>query len=221
MPFNFARVVPRSRFSARLTDEELERDVREFHAAFLPFLKMDELLRAVQVAKDIRIYDAVARSDNSHAGEHLPVQLTAKEKIALKRERDSLPSEPAMLIVVLTVSLAAFLQGFVQSSINGASLYANQFGLAPTAPDSPKPGPGPDDWKLGATNASPFLFAALIGCWLALPINDRFGRRGAMAIAACLIFASSLGAAFCHQWQQLLAVRIINGIGQFGTEMSL
>ncbi|KAI3321109.1 hypothetical protein HD806DRAFT_546901 [Xylariaceae sp. AK1471] len=202
---------------ARLTDEELERDVRDFHAAFLPFVKFEKLLRAVQVAKDIRIYDAVARSDDPHASDGLPVQLAANEKAALKMEKDSLPSEAAMLIVVLTVSLAAFLQGFVQSSINGASLYADLFGLNTTAlahseRGSSPPTPSLNDWKLGAVNASPFLSASLIGCWLALPINDRVGRRGAMAIAACLILASSLGASFCTTWQQLFGVRIINGI---------
>ncbi|KAI0799267.1 sugar transporter-domain-containing protein [Xylaria sp. FL0064] len=202
---------------ARLTDEELERDVREFHQEFLPFVDVQQLLRAVQVAKDIRIYDAVARSDDPHAGKDLPVQLTAKEKTALRKEKDSLPSEPTMYIVVLTVSLAAFLQGFVQSSINGASLYAQEFGLdvmksAGETGGSP-PKPTLNDWKLGAVNASPFLFAALVGCPLALPINNRVGRRGAMAIAACLILASSLGAAACSNWKQLFGVRVINGIG--------
>jgi len=170
-----------------------------------------QLLRAVNVAKEIRAYDEVARSPDPHAGRNLPVQLTADEKLALKREKDSLPSEPTMLVVILTVSLAAFLQGFVQSSINGASLYPETFGLkSDLTMSSPDPTP---DWKLGAVNASPFLSAALVGCWLALPTNDLVGRRGSMAIAACLIFASSLGSVFCESWQQLLGVRIIGGIG--------
>ncbi|KAI0420769.1 sugar transporter-domain-containing protein [Xylaria grammica] len=202
---------------ARLTDEELESDAREFQRKFLPFVLVDKLLRAVQVAKDIRIYDKVARSEDPHESDNLPVKLTTEEKVALRKEKDSLPSEPTMLIVFLTVSLAAFLQGFVQSSINGASLYADQFGLHTVKPHedtghSP-PRPTSNEWKLGAVNASPFLFAALVGCWLALPINERVGRRGAMAIAACLILASSLGAAFCSNWQQLFGVRVLNGIG--------
>ncbi|KAI0467515.1 sugar transporter-domain-containing protein [Xylaria cf. heliscus] len=200
---------------ARLTDEELERDARDFQRAFLPRVKAERLLRAVQVAKDIRIYDAVARSEDPNAGRNLPVQLTATEKIALKKERDSLPSEPTMLMVVLTVSLAAFLQGFVQSSINGATLYAKEFGLDTAKPEvgSSPSKPTSNEWKLGAVNAAPFLFAALVGCWLALPINDRVGRRGAMAIAACLIFASSLGSAFCNTWEALFGARVFNGIG--------
>ncbi|RWA07726.1 hypothetical protein EKO27_g7379 [Xylaria grammica] len=207
---------------ARLTDEELESDAREFQREFLPFVAVDNLLRAVQVAKDIRIYDKVARSEDPHESDALPVKLTAEEKVALRKEKDSLPSEPTMLIVFLTVSLAAFLQGFVQSSINGASLYADQYGLHTVKPHedtghSP-PRPTSNEWKLGAVNASPFLFAALVGCWLALPINERVGRRGAMAIAACLILASSLGAAFCSNWQQLFGVRVLNGIANHITQ---
>ncbi|KAI0534130.1 hypothetical protein GGR58DRAFT_484064 [Xylaria digitata] len=198
---------------AHLTEEEIERGVREFHREFLPLVDVDRLLRAVQVAKDIRIYDKVARSEDPHAGKGLPVELTAEEKIALKKEKDSLPSEPTMLMVVLTVSLAAFLQGFVQSSFNGASLYAEEFGLGTVKPPDEQgglpPKPTSNDWKLGAVNASPFLFAALVGCWLALPVNERVGRRGAMAIAACLIFTSSLGASFCTNWKQLFGVRVL------------
>ncbi|OTA61573.1 hypothetical protein K449DRAFT_331114 [Hypoxylon sp. EC38] len=203
-----------------LTDEELRRDVTSFHRTCLePVVALDDLLRAARVAQNVRSYDEVARSKAPKAGHTLPVQLTEKEKAALKAEKDVLFSERNMFIVILTVSLAAFLQGFVQSSINGASLYANEFGL-PNAisglNSTARHGntqPQLDDWKLGATNASPFFFAALLGCWLSLPINDLVGRRGAMAVAACLIFASSLGAAWCSSWQALLLVRMVNGVG--------
>ncbi|GAW26945.1 putative sugar transporter [Rosellinia necatrix] len=191
---------------ARLTDEALEIDVRRFQSDLLPCVAVEMLSRAVQVAKYIRVYDEVARSNNPGAGEYLPVQLTREEKSSLKKERDSLPSQPTMYVVILTVSLAAFLQGFVQSSINGASLFSEEFGLDVMRSTS-------DRWKLGAVNASPFLFAALVGCWVALPINERFGRRGAMAIAASLILASSLGSAFCKDWKQLFGARVFNGIG--------
>ncbi|KAI1141718.1 MFS general substrate transporter [Hypoxylon sp. FL0543] len=209
-----------------LTDEELQEDVISFWRTSLELVvDLEELLRAARVAQNIRSYDEVARYKGpktgcNEVGSNLPVQLTEEEKTALKAERDVLFAERNMSIVVLTVSLAAFLQGFVQSSINGASLYAPEFGLPnvssnrsnSTAQDGDTT-PQLDDWKLGATNASPFFFAALLGCWLSLPINDLVGRRGAMAVAACLIFASSLGAAWCSTWQALLLVRIVNGVG--------
>ncbi|KAI2464056.1 hypothetical protein F4781DRAFT_92741 [Annulohypoxylon bovei var. microspora] len=194
-----------------LSDEELLQDVIIFWKECLPTVDQRELIRAARVAQNARSYDEIARStapgpmtSSSEVGYNLLVQLSEEEKVALIAEKDSLFSQSGMFIVILTVSLAAFLQGFVQSSINGASLYADQFGLN----DSPE-----DQWKLGATNASPFFFASLVGCWLSLPINDWFGRRGAMAIAAFLIFASSLGAAWCLKWQNLLLIRMVNGIG--------
>ncbi|XXG95821.1 hypothetical protein Hte_002092 [Hypoxylon texense] len=202
---------------AHLNDEELKDDVTAFQKRCLPNVDRARLLRAARVAQNVRSYDEVARSDDPEAGKHLPVQLDVEEKMALKAEKDSLFSQRNMFMVILTVSLAAFLQGFVQSSINGASLYADLFGLtyvvSTRSGDENLPPQG-DDWKLGATNASPFFFAALLGCWLSLPINDLIGRRGAMAVAAGLIFISSaLSAAFCYSWVALFGVRIINGIG--------
>ncbi|KAI5918159.1 hypothetical protein F4810DRAFT_693549 [Camillea tinctor] len=194
---------------AHFTDEQLESDVRIFAQTYLPSVDPEKLLRAARVAKDVHSYDEVVQSDDPNLAYNLPIVLTPEERAALRAEKEVLFSERNMFIVILTVSLAAFLQGFVQSSINSASLYADQFGL-------PLPSPDPNaqiDIRLGATNASPFFFAALAGCWLALPINDRVGRRGAMAIAACLIIASSLGSVWCQTWYQLFSVRIINGIG--------
>ncbi|ORY62682.1 and other transporter-domain-containing protein [Pseudomassariella vexata] len=177
---------------AHLTDEELVADVYHFQQTYLRSAEGGKLLRAARVAKDIRTYDEVARADNLDADHGLPVQLNPEEKAALRAEKDVLFSEPGMFRVILAVSLAAFLQGFVQTQSDPLNI---------------------DNWKFGAMNASPFLSASLIGCWLSLPINDRFGRRGAMAVAACLIFGSSLGSAFCRSWIALFLVRIVNGIG--------
>ena len=179
------------------------------------------------MAKDIRTYDDVARSDAPDAGWDLPVQLTDVEKLALKREKDVLFSERGMLIIILTVSLAAYLQGHVQSSINGASIFRKLFGLgdgtssAGSSASKSITNVTANDWILGAMNASPFLFAALLGCPLALPINDLVGRRGAMVVAAILILASSLGSAFVRDPWALFGVRILNGVGESRPHTSL
>ncbi|KAK8136548.1 sugar transporter [Apiospora sp. TS-2023a] len=197
---------------SHLTDEELVADVYQFQANFLGSVKPEDLLRAARVAKDVRTYDGVARSEDPAAGSGLPVTLKPEEKEALKAEKDVLFSERGMFVVILTVSLAAFLQGFVQSSINGASLYSDRF--APGSQNvTGNSKPPAAVWKLGAANASPFLFAAVLGCFASLPINDLVGRRGAMAVAAILIFSSSLGSAWCRSWGSLFGVRAINGIG--------
>lgn len=182
----------------------MKADVRQFAETWLPGVDQEKVLRAARVAKDVRTYDDVARDENPSAGNDLDVRLTTEEKHALKAEKDAIFSQRGMDIVILTVSLAAFLQGFVQSSINGASLYDYLF-IQDNQKDL--------SWRLGAANSSPWFSAALLGCWISLPLNDRVGRRGSMAVAASLIFASSLGSAFCSTWIQLLGVRIINGVG--------
>jgi MFS family permease len=101
--------------------------------------------------------------------------------------------------------------GFVQSSFNGATLYKAQWGLED---DTTEASAGSDEWQLGATNASPWFFAAILGCPLALPINYYYGRRGGLSIAAFLIFVSSLAAIWADTWPKLFGIRIINGIGK-------
>lgn len=106
--------------------------------------------------------------------------------------------------------------GHVQASFNGSSLYDTEFGLDTLVVDGRNKNskPGVDDWKLGAANASPFFFAAILGCPLALPVNHYLGRKGGMVVAAFLILVSSLASAFATNWQQLFGIRLVNGIGE-------
>ena len=72
------------------------------------------------VWKHITHYETVARANNPTA----PVELNEMERRALVNEVDHTFSERGMRIVILTVSLSAFLQGFVQSSQNGSNFFA-------------------------------------------------------------------------------------------------
>ncbi|PHH82303.1 hypothetical protein CDD82_6411 [Ophiocordyceps australis] len=193
-----------------MTDQELQDDVRLFVDNHLPIVEYQDLLRAARVAKDVRLYDEVARHEELETRHSLPVTLTRIEKTALRREQDVAFSEKGMLVVIATVSVAALLQGMVQSSFNSASLYAALWGLDNTRHTETS---NNDDWRLGAANASPWFFAALLGCPLSLPINYWYGRRGAITFAAFLILVSSIGAIFVKSWTQLFCVRIINGLG--------
>ncbi|PHH59365.1 hypothetical protein CDD81_3346 [Ophiocordyceps australis] len=195
---------------AYMTDQELQDDVRHFIDIHLPTVEYLDLLRAARVAKDARLYDEVSRHEKLEARYSLPVTLTRREKTALRREKDVAFSEKGMLVVIATVSVAALLQGLVQSSFNSASLYTALWGLDNTSHTGSF---NNDDWRLGAANASPWFFAALLGCPLSLPINYWYGRRGAIACAAFLILVSSIAAIFVKSWTQLFCVRIINGLG--------
>jgi hypothetical protein len=112
------------------------------------------LRNAALVAQNIMIYDEVAHGIRS--GDNLPVQLSAAEKLALKNERDTLFAQSkGFYMTILTVSLAGILQGHVQSSINGATLFfPDVYGLGEHTIY--------DEWIIGLTNSAPFIFAAIL-----------------------------------------------------------
>lgn len=134
----------------------------------------------------------------------LEPDLDTEERKQLIAERERLFSQKGLVTIICTISLAAFLQGHVQSSINAGSLFAR----------TDIKGTELNEWQLGGMNASPFLGAALLGAPLSLPVNYCVGRRGALGLSAILIVASSIGAAFSRTWIQVLGARIIGGLGK-------
>lgn len=100
-----------NRLADYFTDEELQDDVQTFVDEVLPSVSLGSAIRAARVAKDILKYYEIAMSDNPALGAKMPVLLTMEEKIALRKERTQPFSEKGMRVVVLTVSLAALLQG--------------------------------------------------------------------------------------------------------------
>ncbi|KAI0112077.1 sugar transporter-domain-containing protein [Nemania sp. FL0031] len=199
----------------------LRRDAAQFAVEYLGIDDNSEdlknFIRAAFVARDIDIYYEVARGNITREPGELDVDLNEDEKEALCNEKDKLFNERGITLVNLAVSLAAMLQGHVQSSINGASLYAAR--LVPGFDSVGATGIDQPNWTLGAINAAPFFTAAALGCWLALPVNNLVGRRGGMIVSAVLIFFTSLLAGLTvklpveNRWKLLLAARILNGIG--------
>lgn len=164
------------------------------------------------VARDGEIYYTLARGQFDPP-DNFPYTLDGKEKESLVAERERLFSQGKMFRVILTVSLCSFLQGFVQSSINSATLYASHLKVRYITEKKLQADIDAHDWALGAMNCSPYLAAAFIGAPLSLAMNQWVGRRGAITISALLIIASSVGSAFAPDWRSLLGVRIIGGIG--------
>lgn len=141
--------------------------------------------------------------------------LTDQEKKALREERDlGFWRQPKTLrITIVTLCIAAIIQGWNQTSGNGANQgWPAEFGLT----DS-KLGviaKGRSTWIFAGVNAVTYLTASLFGCWLSDPIQSMvLGRRGAIFVSACLCLASVIGAGCTHSWQQLLACRAVLGLG--------
>jgi len=109
-----------------MNDEQLEAAVRSFHHETSNTLRNrqhypteEEVERAAKVWHHKDYYENAARHRLD-----TPASLNAAEQDSLVKEVDNPFSEKGMWTVVFTVSLSAFLQGFVQSSQNGANLFA-------------------------------------------------------------------------------------------------
>ncbi|KAK9414177.1 hypothetical protein SUNI508_02276 [Seiridium unicorne] len=198
---------------SNLRDEDLPGDAEAFYDKHLKMVEYDRLLRAARVAKNPATYEDISRGYT----QHIPglVELSGEEKDALVKQRDSAFPEPGMFI------------GQVQSSINNASLFAENLSIDITVTNteiSPmseqQHDPNGAEWILGAMNATPFFAAALIGCWMALPLSDRFGRKGSMQGAAILVLITSALMAGVPRmstsvlkWAIVISLRLFNGIG--------
>ena len=104
------------------------------------------------------------------------------------------------------------MQGWNQTASNGANLnWPSQLGLSNLTGCDPK---GRDAWIFAVVNAATYLSASLVGCWLSDPLSESFaGRRAPICLSAILILASVIGGACTRTWQQLLACRILLGVG--------
>ncbi|MCJ1295853.1 hypothetical protein MMC34_007417 [Xylographa carneopallida] len=180
------------------TPEGLMTDIEDFVRS----KKLDDLelfKRAAKIARDPRYFDRAINDEN--------------EKDALKDETRHRFDQPRGLwVTIMTCSVGAIVQGWVQTGTNGANLaWPKALGLLDG--DGHPIDPGSYIWILGIVNAAPYLASALVGCWLSYPLNHRFGRRGAILFAAAFTLAFVLGSAFTQTWQQLFVCRLFLGLG--------
>ncbi|KAJ8106316.1 hypothetical protein ONZ43_g7108 [Nemania bipapillata] len=133
--------------------------------------------------------------------------LDEAEIYALKREITHKWSVPTTLyLTIITCSIGAAVQGWDQEGSNGANLtFPKQFGIGS---DTTR-----DSFLVGLINSAPYIGSALLGCWCSDPLNNYFGRRGTIFISAIFCLITPIGGAVTQNWQQLLATRILLGIG--------
>ncbi|KAI0539177.1 sugar transporter-domain-containing protein [Xylaria digitata] len=133
--------------------------------------------------------------------------LDEAEIYALKREITHKWSVPRTLyLTIATCSIGAAVQGWDQEGSNGANLsFPRQFGIGGTSDR--------DVFLVGLINSAPYIGSALIGCWCSDPLNNYFGRRGTIFISAIFCLLTPIGGALTQDWQQLLATRLLLGIG--------
>ena len=133
--------------------------------------------------------------------------ITREESRALDRESTHRWRQPRTLYVtILACSFGAIEQGWAQTGMNGANLYIPQaFGI-----DSESTR---DTVILGLINSGLFLSQALCGSTISDPVNNRFGRRGAIFFGSALCLTGNLGSAISWSWPILVFFRLILGAG--------
>lgn len=102
-----------------------------------------------------------------------------------------------------------------QTGSNGANLtFAQSFGIPDTGPECTKDGTcESNSWIIGFVNSSPYIAIALFTAWLSDPVNDFLGRRGTIFVAAVFSLLAPIGSGLTQKWGQLVACRIMLGIG--------
>ncbi|EQB56988.1 hypothetical protein CGLO_02945 [Colletotrichum gloeosporioides Cg-14] len=176
---------------------ELLRDVEHFARdkcldEYLPMLKKGAL-----VAQDPTGYVEI---DGTEALEPDEIQVLRDEVLHKWR----IPK--ILYLTIITCSIGAAVQGWDQTGSNGANLsFPTVFGIGFNSHH--------DTLLVGLVNSAPYIGSAFIGCWLSDPLNNLVGRRGTIFFAANFCIWPVIGAAFSQTWEQLLACRLLLGIG--------
>ena len=133
--------------------------------------------------------------------------LTDSEKEILHREFEHRWSQPwTMYAVIALCSLSAAVQGMDETVVNGAQIfYKYSFGIAG---DSSR-----DTWLVGLINSAPYLCCAVIGCWLTVPFNHWFGRRGTIFLTCCFSAITCLWQGFVSTYWAMFVARFALGFG--------
>ncbi|CAI7602621.1 unnamed protein product [Penicillium crustosum] len=121
----------------------------------------------------------------------------------------------ALYYTVVLNSISAAIQGWDQTGSNGANLtFDVQFGIPNNSPQCPDPETCKrNQWIVGFINATPYITICLLVAWLSDPLNHILGRRGTIFLAAIFSLLSPLGSSLTQHWGQLVACRVLLGIG--------
>ncbi|APA07525.1 hypothetical protein sscle_03g022950 [Sclerotinia sclerotiorum 1980 UF-70] len=135
-------------------------------------------------------------------------QLSATEINFLDKEKTNKWSQPMLFLkVILLCSVCAAVQGVDESVVNGAQIfYARLFGID-------DPNSSLDPWLLGITNGAPYLGCAIAGCWLTVPFNKWWGRRGTIFVTCMISALTCFWQAFTNTWWHMFIARFALGIG--------
>ncbi|KAA6406412.1 MAG: MFS SP galactose:H+ symporter [Lasallia pustulata] len=144
------------------------------------------------------------------------VELNEEDRQALRDEVTYRWRHPKTLyFTIILNSIAAAIQGWDQTGSNGANLsFPIQFGIPDTGDACTAAGTcEKNSWLVGFVNSCPYITIAFFAGWISDPINHWVGRRGTIFIGAIFSLLAPIGSACTQTWPQLVACRILLGIG--------
>lgn len=177
------------------------------HAQLRKMGKNYALEHALVEPEDFRAFELGAiLAQNPKAWDRCP-DLRDEEKEILRKEIESRWSQPRLLyLVIVLCSTCAAVQGMDETVVNGAQLfYSVQFGIG-----------GKDSrstWLLGLVNSAPYFGCSLLGCWLTIPFNNWFGRRGTIFITCTFSALACFWQGFVNTWWGMFVARFALGLG--------
>jgi len=137
-----------------------------------------------------------------------PHALTSEQVDVLRNEVLHKWRHPmALYMTIFICSIGAAVQGWDETGSNGANLFfPKEFGIGDE--NSTK-----DTLLVGLVNSAPYIGSSFVGCWVSDPLNNYFGRRGTIFIAAIFCFVPIFGSAVTQTWEQLFVCRLLLGFG--------
>lgn len=134
--------------------------------------------------------------------------LSEQDKDTMRQEFSHRWHQPRLLyLVIVLCSTCAAVQGMDETVVNGAQLiYSKQFGIGDREIER-------ETWLLGLTNSAPYLCCAIIGCWLTVPFNHWFGRRGTIFLTCAFSAITCFWQAFTNSWWHMFIARFALGFG--------
>ena len=171
----------------------------------------------LEAEKDLLIKGALAAQSPAFLDDI--VELDDADRNVLRAEVTNRWRLPKMLyLTIILNSVAAAIQGWDQTGSNGANLtFAERFGIPDGGPFCEIPGNAAtcekNAWIVGLVNSFPYIAIAVFTAWISDPMNDLFGRRITIFIAAIFSVLAPIGSGLTQTWPQLAVCRILLGIG--------
>lgn len=161
-------------------------------------------------------------------------ELEEADRVAVREEFTHRFKLPRMLyFTIILNSIAAAIQGWDQTGSNGANLsFGQAFGIPDSGEACTLAGTCErNQWIIGFVNSCPYIAIALFTAWISGkssdpsaferdlltttsdPVNDIFGRKWTIFIAAVFSLLAPIGSGLTQSWGQLAACRVLLGIG--------